>query len=399
MAYSDEVLADTPLAYWEAEETNGLTLSDSSGNGNAASLANNYDLAASGLISEGGSAIEALEKIVECDFGTALSSLSDVTFELWFQPSEIPATERNLMEAGASGNGLQLTLDTAGIVHLYQAGDGVHLTSATALSVGTAYHIVGVNDTSGAIRLYINAVEEDTFTGTVNSGTGGNDGRFCQGTLSPAGAFGSAITDGALGIYDEVAGYSTALSATRVQAHYDAGAGSTAVTGTGVKATTTYTANTATSSVGAATGTATKATTTFTAGTASPSVGAVTGTGISPTLTYTAHMASAGGAVTGTGVKASYALTANTAVGLPGVVTGTSSAASYRLVAKAASYAVGAVGRQAQGASLTYNALTGTPRVGALPSHMSVRDYPKYQITLRDRPKYTITLTDTAKVD
>jgi hypothetical protein len=95
----------------------------------------------------------------------------------------------------------------------------INTTSTTQLSASTWYHLVATYDgsvTPGGFKLYLNGVAE-----TVSSASGGTVTTFANSTVASIGARGAAnlFFDGKI---DEAAIWDSLLSASDVQAIYDA---------------------------------------------------------------------------------------------------------------------------------------------------------------------------------
>lgn len=220
MTYSDEVLADNPVGYWRLEEISGTTCSDEVGAYPGTLTGGNLDT--EGAVGSGVS-LDGVDDLIAADGGEVAGG-SSWTFELWVQDiGEAGATSGATLiseadsAAGSSLAQLQLNSPSAGDWKLYFRDD-----SGTALQVadtsgvwddGEWHHLVGVND-AGTVSIY-------------------QDGQFVDGGPAPTGAFVfdtrtfGAIRRDTPSNYanvklDEIAVYDTALSATRVQAHYDA---------------------------------------------------------------------------------------------------------------------------------------------------------------------------------
>lgn len=225
MTYADEVLADSPLAYYRLGESSGTSMVDSSGNGHDGSYVGSPTLGATGLL--GGDSDTAMVadsgKYATTPTGS-WKSQSTVTVEALINPSAISGTLPNRFignddELGASRS-YSLDLDTSGhlAATLWIAGSQRFCTGSTVLVTGNAYHVVMTYDGTD-IKVYVNGVEDGntSYSGTIQAGTAeiyiGCDPypdyrttwRF-QGTI------------------DEVAIYSGALSSTRIAAHADAAA-------------------------------------------------------------------------------------------------------------------------------------------------------------------------------
>lgn len=240
MAYSDEILADSPTVYYELDESSGTTVSDSSGNGNAGTVSGTYSWGATGLITSG-TALDLTNGIV--DFGTILSAKSTLTVEFWFNADDV-TTRQVLFEAGAHAVGTVIYLDAGSLYALNTQSSGTadNKYISTAVSTGTTYHVVVVVDGSTSIELFLDAVSQGSET--ISGNATGSDGGAIGGMDATPSSGNAAFHDGDVAVsagdypfngrIDEFAGYLTALSSTRVQAHYDEGTGGgTTISGTG----------------------------------------------------------------------------------------------------------------------------------------------------------------------
>jgi hypothetical protein len=209
MSYSDEVLADTPDAYWRLED-----MTDSSGNGRT--LTNNGSVAtAASLLGSDPSTFSReftgsdTQVLDTADFGGAYDTGS---FEAWFSIDTLPAGGSYRTILTKATNGPQIAI--GGTEGLIIVKDGVGIVAASTLSIVTAttYHCVWTK--SGATNvLYIDGVDR---TGSVTNQTmtdNVSNWRVGRGQTTQAWD----------GLIDEVAIYPTALSQARVQAHYEAG--------------------------------------------------------------------------------------------------------------------------------------------------------------------------------
>jgi hypothetical protein len=235
-AYSQAVLADKPVAYYQFQESSGATTAvDSSGAGNNGTY-NNVSLgnpsATAFLGQAAGFSGSSSSYVAVPALGNAYqlggSGNDQVTIEAWIKPLQL------------NGDDSIYTVDqwVSGIVHFLVIGNGttsmrftvannnpddLNFKSSSAIQVGLWAHlVVTYDDTTGMSILYINgqAVGTNTFSafgpvafdaGSIGVQADGGDGAF-------------------QGMIDEFAVYTNVLSPTRVQAHYTA-AGQIVVSG------------------------------------------------------------------------------------------------------------------------------------------------------------------------
>ena len=229
--YSSEVLGDSPVAFLRFEEGAGATTAiDSSGNGNHGTLGGSQTptLGVPGLTDEGGSAA-AFSGNAADDARVELPNLfnpanTSWTIEALFRSDGIGSNQTVLQQRDGGGTGRTLMqIASSGLVTGFSGG----ATRNSEFTVGAEeiVHAAFVFERSGA------------------SGTGEGLGTwtwYINGEVSSSGVFagtdGVQPTSGAIvvginkglngshfdGVIDEVAIYSSALSASRLEAHYDA---------------------------------------------------------------------------------------------------------------------------------------------------------------------------------
>ena len=242
--YANEVLADTPVAYWRCGESAGPTLADSSGNGftateqGAAMQYNQTDLIvapdADGAVAGNGVLLD------NWTFGTPalLQPTVAVSVECWFRPSTINDALVNMMAAtpadcsgykllyGFGGNHFRWYIGTTGGGSNANSAGAGYIQSPTSYPPGSTYHVVGTF-TAGSRILYVNGtpVASDTKGGTLKYGI--PSGGFFN---AATGIIGNEIFSDMLqtptaldGIIDEIAIYDSVLSPARITAHYNEG--------------------------------------------------------------------------------------------------------------------------------------------------------------------------------
>jgi concanavalin A-like lectin/glucanase superfamily protein/fibronectin type III domain protein/lysyl oxidase len=219
-AYSTAVLADNPGAYWRLGEPSGTTVNDSKG-ANTGTYTNQPQLNTASLLS-GDTANKAVRfdgsnDHVRVPHASAIAPTQRISVEAWIRPAAVPTsgfasivTKPEAYSLQFNGNRLEFTVIQNGTRRRTQAPAG-------ALVANQTYHVVGTYDGSNA-RLYVNGSQVATtaLTGAISA---------------PSNALAIASWDGGQeffnGTVDDVAVYPAALAAARVGAHYSAGTAST----------------------------------------------------------------------------------------------------------------------------------------------------------------------------
>ncbi len=212
--YASTVLADSPVAYWRMGDSAGTTLTDEQASYNAP-LTGTYTLGATGLINNdpdtsvnfnGGQAVVA-------HGGWATPTMS---IECWVKPTSVSGTTVCLsLPFGFSANCLEVGPSSGTWIGRVRTGGSLWTQSGGPTpAVGVTFHLVVTTDGS-FMNLYVNG----SPVGPVGISPGNveiNEGNIHIGRVS---GFGQNF----LGDIDEVAIYLSALSPTRVLAHYNAG--------------------------------------------------------------------------------------------------------------------------------------------------------------------------------
>ncbi len=217
--YADEVLADSPAVYLRLNEpTPGTgTAADLSGNGRNGTYV--------------GSPVTA-RGIVPCDedravdfsgTGQGVSSTyspfttgASLTLECWYLRDSQAASQALIANDTGTGNQVLIRAVSGGtdISFFSDAGVGEVTWTAAGVAVGRVGHLaLTYVDTTKTSELYVNGVSQGTKVST---------NAFTRNGTYTVGYYGG-LNEPFDGRIDEVAIYLTALSAGRVQAHYDAG--------------------------------------------------------------------------------------------------------------------------------------------------------------------------------
>lgn len=231
MSYSSEVLADSPLMYFRMGESSGTTMTDSSGNGRNGTYVNSPTLGSTGLLTgDSDTAVTftgaaGQEATVPDD--NSLDGLSAFTVEVWLNGSAtFSGTNYIVSRDDGSANRSFMFRAVSNKLQFVKIPNGTVTTSgATTLVVGNIYHFAAVYNGTD-IRLYVNGVLDNTPAAATGS----------LGTINRILEIGMRLAAGPMvGVFDEIAIYGTALSSTRIAAHYTAGttAPGTAASGAG----------------------------------------------------------------------------------------------------------------------------------------------------------------------
>lgn len=226
--YSAAVLADTPLAYYRLGETSGTTMVDSSGNGHNGVYDAGVTVGATGLLAgdtdkaldlpgtggvggrtNGTGATWMLSTAVtaECLIQLDSTPTGDIAFVCRQQVADSDSNLKSWVLGYFAGLGFTFQV----FVNNSATNSYVHFGT---VATGTRYHLAGTYDGS-TIRLYINGtqVTSGALSGTLNAAAG---------THLEVGMSGHSNLYRLDGRIDEAAFYGSALSATRIAAHYAA---------------------------------------------------------------------------------------------------------------------------------------------------------------------------------
>ena len=219
MTYASEVLADSPSGYWKLNES-GAPFADSSGNGFEISSGET-----SGTFTAAGGATtpmgETSNSYNNGDTGPVMTAVTGrpYTLECWFYPTSDHGG--CIIQRGDQGAGNGVGVGIGGSSHDFTT-NGLEVivlisniawrpTGYTLPSLNAWYHIVVV-DNSTDLRVYVNGTLQATLstTGPISPSNEMHIGRLTAGSWYVVGSIA------------QVAVYGSALSSTRVTAHYNA---------------------------------------------------------------------------------------------------------------------------------------------------------------------------------
>ncbi len=207
--YSQEVLADGPIAYWRLDDAAGsTTVVDASGNGHTGTLTNNKIVLDKPGVSNTAAQFDGTGYI---DLGDKFSfdGQAAMSVEGWFWPlGEGHGFLGKATYAAGSGYDGWFFAEGAGVLQIIRGGA---LLTTPKLDKTKFTHVVMTYDGTNYV-LYINGVQDKTkasLTSVAKHGSG-----FRIGNVNQWGSY--------TGWIDEVALYDKALPAPRVLAHFNA---------------------------------------------------------------------------------------------------------------------------------------------------------------------------------
>jgi hypothetical protein len=214
-SYVAEVLADQPLGYWRLGEAQGALMAvDASGNGRDGSFVGSVELGAPGAIA--GDTAARFDGVSRVTIGDHFDFASSFTVEAW--SNQNVSTQIGYQGVCAKldvilGEGYVLyTTDPFHAKFTVWSGDMPgHAALGNPIPMGSFTHLVGVYDGTN-VHIFINGIE---LAVAPSPGPVADTDAVFEIGFSPEG-------NEFEGVIDEVAVYGTALSAERIEAHYNA---------------------------------------------------------------------------------------------------------------------------------------------------------------------------------
>jgi PKD repeat protein len=220
--YRTEVLADSPAAYWRLGESSGSSALDSSGT-NIGTINSGVTLGVPGALSgdsDTAMTFNGTSGFVSVPSSPALNPTGDLTVEAWVKPTVLNGSGGAIVhKGGTSGNSswqyrLSLTSANQWRATVYIGGTAYTVTDTRTPST-SSWTYLALTRSGTTLTLYVNGtpVGSTTAAGALNSNSG----------MLAIGRTGASSTTYFSGSIDEVAVYPSALSTTRISAHYLAG--------------------------------------------------------------------------------------------------------------------------------------------------------------------------------
>lgn len=218
--YRAAVLSDSPGGYWRLDETSGTLAYDSTGNNNNGLYNGGYTLNRPGATADGDGAVLFDGSTGYIDITSSSPSLvGPYSIEFWVElgappPGNQVIAGRHDLTGGRLGSIVYVT--PTGLIQAERWATAGTITSlavsTSAISIGSYAHVVATYDGT-KLRIYINGnLDGSSGTDTTSQNAITTDFEIAASTVTPNFA----------GTIDEVAVYPTALSASRIQAHYAA---------------------------------------------------------------------------------------------------------------------------------------------------------------------------------
>ena len=230
-SYPAEVIQDKPLAFWPLNESDPSTAYDYSGAGNDGAQTGVFTLGVAGPQSPAYAGFtttntaymfDGNSSYVDCGTGPALSGSTDFTLEAWINTTStlVPGMILQQRSPGGYNGEYMFSVNTNGTLSFTIYGGGGYQfafsssTSAKLVNDGTWHYVAAVRSGANG-TIYIDGSPSGSATGPA---------RPLDPTIPVAiGTDTRAVSSFFNGLMCNVAIYSTALSATAIQAHYTVG--------------------------------------------------------------------------------------------------------------------------------------------------------------------------------
>ena len=221
------------LGEWPFNDTTGTGVSETTGNGTAATLFGSANFGTGSVPGVSGSTALHFDGAGYARFkGTWFDSYNtNLSISLWCKPDATPSSEQMLLMKGSldANNSPGLRLGMTGSSFFFTGctvggQSSFSVTAAVVPQAGVWYHLVGeIDRTSGLIRLYVNGVEYTTTSNTRTIPAGEYIAADNWPVLGMAND-GNGNKSWLVGTIDDLRLYTKALSLTEVQSIYS-GAG------------------------------------------------------------------------------------------------------------------------------------------------------------------------------
>jgi hypothetical protein len=217
-AYRDAVIADNPGGYWRLGETSGTTAADEKGT-NPGTYLNGVLLGQPGALQTDANlsaSFDGVNDYVSVPHSSSLNATSGVTVEAWVKRSRSGAWQNIAAKPGngaAAAQNYALWINTSNqpVGYFGNGTSTVSVTSPTALD--TNWHHVVATYNNASAKIYVDGALKTSVSSSVQL-TSNTQALTIGRSTDNVRIFG--------GLLDEVAVYPTALSASRIQAHYGA---------------------------------------------------------------------------------------------------------------------------------------------------------------------------------
>jgi hypothetical protein len=224
--YSDAVLGDSPVSYWRLDETSGTTATDSTGGRNG-TYTNGPTIAQSGAVPDGinnrSASVDGVNDYVNVPYASALNPAT-FTVEGWGKVTGGSGTWRLLASSWSypspsDHRGYWIGVDTSNrwTVHIGNGSVTEVSVDGPVVTVNAWTHVAATYD-GAALKLFVNGV----LVGNLATSTYAANASPVAFEIG-AEYYNASRTSFFLGGIDDVALYSSVLSATQLRTHYNAG--------------------------------------------------------------------------------------------------------------------------------------------------------------------------------
>jgi hypothetical protein len=214
-------MGDQPVSYWRLSELSGSTAVDSASGYNGSLQSGVVRGLQGALMGDSNAAMgfNGTTAYISVGDKSRLDISGDLAIEAWARPAALRGVESAVLFKGKTGKNpipqYKLSLNSSnhwqGTVYV---GNTAYSVTAPDIAGTAAWQYLVLTRSGATLSLYVNGtlVATATAAGSLNTGNGG----LCIACVGS----GSTATGFFGGTLDEVAAYSHALSAARVQAHY-----------------------------------------------------------------------------------------------------------------------------------------------------------------------------------
>ena len=236
--YAREIVALRPMAYWRLDETSGTVAYDYANGNNGAY--NNVGLGRAGYDSTATTKTDPTELSTQFfgpDGGQSYVSIPTIdlsvtngngefTISAWVQASTTIDTDAGIVTKGYGSGDEEFNLDCGGGSHAFRffvrdSSGATHTGSSTVRPDGRWHFLAGVCDqANGAVYLYIDGT--NAAQGTINAGSGIHTGSVPASIGARPGGNGQPYNFQFMGLIDDVAIFSNAMSAAQIRIMYNA---------------------------------------------------------------------------------------------------------------------------------------------------------------------------------
>jgi concanavalin A-like lectin/glucanase superfamily protein len=212
--YYGEVMADSPVGYWRLGEIAGRTpLAFDSKNTNHGTYSFSPTLGASGALMDSANTavtFDGVDDYVQVPDANVLDTGDTFTLEAWVKRGTTGVASQTIFDKQSSAYVLRFMSDNK--LYLRKSGTGDIVASTSAVTDTANWHHVTATKSGATVKLYVDGQD---VTGTVSNQTISNNAQPLWVGKESGTSFNGTIDDAAV--------YPTALSLSRVQAHYEAG--------------------------------------------------------------------------------------------------------------------------------------------------------------------------------